>query len=119
MKRYDVILIGGGIIGSATAMGLAERGLKVAVADIDLSGRLSSSEKNAGGVRATWWQRVNIELCRKSIQVLRNAWSRKWASAKRATYGSMTRRPGRKRYEHSELQRSLGPSDRSVERRRR
>jgi glycine/D-amino acid oxidase-like deaminating enzyme len=68
MKRYDVILIGGGIIGSSAAMGLAERGLKVAVADIDLSGRLSSSEKNAGGVRATWWQRVNIELCRQSIK---------------------------------------------------
>ncbi len=67
-QRYDVILIGGGIIGSAAAMGLAERGLRVAVADADLSGRLSSSEKNAGGVRATWWQPVNIQLCRKSIR---------------------------------------------------
>src|SRR5229473_159846 len=66
-ERYDVILIGGGIIGSSVAMGLAERGLKVAVVDIDLSGRLSSSEKNAGGVRATWWQPVNIALCRVSI----------------------------------------------------
>src|SRR3984893_10476528 len=66
-ERYDVILIGGGIIGSSVAMGLAERGLKVAVVDIDLSGRLSSSEKNAGGVRVPWWQPVNIALCRVSI----------------------------------------------------
>ena len=66
-ERYDVVLVGGGIIGSSAAMALAARRLKVAVVDIDLSGRLSSSEKNAGGVRATWWQPVNIALCRASI----------------------------------------------------
>jgi sarcosine oxidase subunit beta len=49
-------------------MALAGRGLRVAVLDVDLSGRLSSSEKNAGGVRATWWQPVNIQLCRASIR---------------------------------------------------
>ncbi len=68
MRRYDVVLIGGGVIGSSAAMALGERGLRAAVVDIDLSGRLSSSEKNAGGVRATWWQPVNITLCRASIK---------------------------------------------------
>src|ERR1700730_12174156 len=68
VRRYDVVLIGGGVIGSSVAMALGERGLKAAVLDIDLSGRLSSSEKNAGGVRATWWQAVNITLCRASIK---------------------------------------------------
>jgi sarcosine oxidase subunit beta len=68
VRRYDVVLIGGGVIGSSVAMALGERGLKTAVLDIDLGGRLSSSEKNAGGVRATWWQPVNITLCRASIK---------------------------------------------------
>lgn len=67
-ERFDVIVIGAGIVGSSTAMGLAERGRKTLAVDIDLSGRFSSSEKNAGGVRATWWQRVNIALCRASIE---------------------------------------------------
>jgi glycine/D-amino acid oxidase-like deaminating enzyme len=67
-ERFQVIVIGAGVVGSAVAMGLAERGVKTLALDIDLSGRLSSSEKNAGGVRATWWQRVNIVLCRASIE---------------------------------------------------
>ena len=64
----DVCVIGAGIVGSSIAMALAERGLRTVAVDLDLSGRLSSSEKNAGGVRATWWQPVNIILCRASIE---------------------------------------------------
>ncbi|HEY6395107.1 MAG TPA: FAD-dependent oxidoreductase [Candidatus Binataceae bacterium] len=67
-ERFDVIVVGAGVIGSSVAMALGERGRKCLAVDIDLSGRLSSSEKNAGGVRATWWQPVNISLCRDSIR---------------------------------------------------
>jgi FAD-dependent oxidoreductase domain-containing protein 1 len=67
-ERFDAILIGAGIVGSSVAMALAERGVRTLAVDVDLSGRLSSSEKNAGGVRATWWQPVNIALCRASIK---------------------------------------------------
>ena len=66
--RFDVCVVGAGIVGSSIAMALAERNLKTIAVDLDLSGRLSSSEKNAGGVRATWWQPVNIVLCRASIE---------------------------------------------------
>jgi sarcosine oxidase subunit beta len=37
------------------------------VVDPDLAGARSSSELNAGGVRATWWQPVNVELCAATI----------------------------------------------------
>ena len=67
-ERFDVCVIGAGIVGSSITMALAERSLKTLAVDLDLSGRLSSSEKNAGGVRATWWQPVNISLCRASIE---------------------------------------------------
>jgi glycine/D-amino acid oxidase-like deaminating enzyme len=106
-ERYDVLLVGGGIIGSSAAMALAARQLKVAVVDIDLSGRLSSSEKNAGGVRATWWQPVNIVLCRASIDYYRSlrdeiGFRQKgylWLYDERAWAGAC---------EHLALQRSLG-----------
>jgi FAD-dependent oxidoreductase domain-containing protein 1 len=67
-ERFDVVVVGAGVVGSSIAMALAERSIRALAVDIDLSGRLSSSEKNAGGVRATWWQRVNIVLCRASIE---------------------------------------------------
>jgi sarcosine oxidase subunit beta len=107
LERYDVLLVGGGIIGSSAAMALAARQLKVAVLDVDLSGRLSSSEKNAGGVRATWWQPVNIVLCRASIDYYHSlrdeiGFRQKgylWLYDERAWAGAC---------EHLALQRSLG-----------
>ncbi|MFQ5786988.1 MAG: NAD(P)/FAD-dependent oxidoreductase [Thermodesulfobacteriota bacterium] len=70
---FDFLFIGGGILGSACSMalakGLEERGksASVAVIDLDLEGEHSSTLKNAGGVRATWRNRANIELCKFSI----------------------------------------------------
>jgi sarcosine oxidase subunit beta len=66
------LIVGAGVAGSALAMHLAEMGAPdVVVVDPDLAGSRSSSELNAGGVRATWWQRVNIELCARTIDHFR------------------------------------------------
>src|SRR5262249_43912827 len=68
-ERFDVVIIGGGLIGSSAAMHLAERGVRsIALLDVDLGGRYSSSELNAGGVRATWRNDMNIALSLASIE---------------------------------------------------
>jgi sarcosine oxidase subunit beta len=64
-----VLVVGGGVIGSGIAWALAERGVDgVVVVDLDLAGVYASSELNAGGARATWWQPVNVESCRLTLE---------------------------------------------------
>jgi hypothetical protein len=65
----DILIVGAGLIGSAVALGLAKLGAKnVRVVDLDLAGEWSSSELNAGGVRATWSQKVNLLTSKFSIE---------------------------------------------------
>jgi sarcosine oxidase subunit beta len=65
------LIVGAGLAGSAVAMHLAEMGEDgVVVVDPDLAGVRSSSELNAGGVRATWWRPVNVELCAATIDFM-------------------------------------------------
>jgi sarcosine oxidase subunit beta len=71
--RARVLVVGGGIIGTGIAWALAARGVDgVVVADLDLIGVYASSELNAGGVRATWWQPVNVEACRSTLGFFRS-----------------------------------------------
>jgi FAD-dependent oxidoreductase domain-containing protein 1 len=71
-ERASILIVGGGIIGSGIAWALAERGLDgVVVVDLDLAGIYASSELNAGGARATWWQPVNVETCRLTLDFFR------------------------------------------------
>jgi sarcosine oxidase subunit beta len=70
--RADVVIAGGGIVGTSLAWALALRGVgEVAVVDLDLAGLYASSELNAGGARATWWQPVNIDACRLTLDFFR------------------------------------------------
>ena len=71
MEAAGTLIVGAGLAGSATAMHLAALGDDgVVVVDPDLAGARSSSELNAGGVRATWWQPVNVELCAATIDFM-------------------------------------------------
>ncbi len=64
----DIVIAGAGLIGSSVAMNLARLSKRaVTVLDLDLEGSFSSSELNAGGVRATWNQPLNAALARRSI----------------------------------------------------
>lgn len=72
MKAFDTVILGAGLLGSSTAYHLARLGAKnIAVIDADLVGRLSSSELNAGGARATWDHDINVQLSRDSIQFMK------------------------------------------------
>ncbi len=67
-NHFDTLIVGAGLMGSSTAYHLAKMGAKnIAVIDADLVGRLSSSELNAGGARATWDQSINVKLSKESI----------------------------------------------------
>lgn len=69
MKNAEITIIGAGVIGSALAMALGELGAQnVVVVDPDLEGAFSSSELNAGGVRATFHQDLNILCSKLSIE---------------------------------------------------
>ena len=73
MERVNVLIAGGGVIGSALAFWLAKRGVRdIQVVDLDLAGIYASSELNAGGARATWWQPVNVETCKMTLDFFRS-----------------------------------------------
>jgi glycine/D-amino acid oxidase-like deaminating enzyme len=74
--QVDTLVIGAGVIGSSVTMHLAELAAKlgggatsgeIRCIDFDLEGSLSSSELNAGGVRATWNQPINIRMSQHTI----------------------------------------------------
>ncbi len=67
------MIAGGGIIGTSVAWALASRGIdEIVVVDLDLAGIYASSELNAGGARATWWQPVNIATCAATLDFFRS-----------------------------------------------
>ena len=66
-----VVVVGGGIVGLASAYYLAERGSEVVVCEKSSLGA-GSTERSAGGIRQQFSTRVNVELSRASVPVWEN-----------------------------------------------
>jgi sarcosine oxidase subunit beta len=67
MIRYDVLVVGAGIIGAACAYRLAERGLRVGVLEQAPAPAMGSTGKSAAGVRVQFTEATNILLSWHSI----------------------------------------------------
>ena len=67
-ETADVVIIGGGVVGSSVAYHLTEMGCRdVLVVEREAQQGLGSTAKSAGGVRAQFATAVNIEMSRYSI----------------------------------------------------
>lgn len=74
MKKYDVVIIGGGIIGSAAACFLAQTGRAGAVAVIepDPGYRRAATPQSAGGLRRLFSLPENIRMSQYSVNFYAN-----------------------------------------------
>jgi sarcosine oxidase subunit beta len=76
-KTYDVVVIGAGSIGLPAAFNLALRGQKVLVLDGEKGPGQQNNKKAIGGVRATHSDYGKINVCLRSIEIMRT-WEETW-----------------------------------------
>jgi sarcosine oxidase subunit beta len=67
-EKYDVIVVGAGVVGASCAFHLADRGLKVAVVEARGGHAEGSTGLSFASVRAQWADPLNIEISWRSIQ---------------------------------------------------
>ncbi|HYJ74031.1 MAG TPA: FAD-dependent oxidoreductase, partial [Kineosporiaceae bacterium] len=65
--RADVVVVGGGVMGTSTAFHLAEAGVDVLLVERDGLG-VGSTSKAAGGVRAQFSDALNIVLGARGLE---------------------------------------------------
>ena len=72
-KSYDVVIIGGGVMGSSIAFHLANDGFKgrIAVFEKDSSYERASTVLSVGGIRRQFSTEVNIRICQYSLSFYR------------------------------------------------
>jgi len=67
-QRFDVAIVGAGIIGASIAWHLAKRGCtSVAVLEKEIAPGMGSTAKAAGGIRAQFSSEINVRLSQMSI----------------------------------------------------
>jgi sarcosine oxidase subunit beta len=72
-KSYDAIIIGAGIAGLATAFNLAQEKFgNILVLEKEMFIGAGATAKCAGGIRAQFSSKVNIEISKKSIEIFEN-----------------------------------------------
>ncbi|MFC5587871.1 NAD(P)/FAD-dependent oxidoreductase [Sporosarcina soli] len=71
MKKADIIIVGGGVMGSSTAYALRKNEFegRILVFEKDPSYQYSSTARSAGGFRQLYSTSINIQLSRFSLQV--------------------------------------------------
>lgn len=74
MKKADVIIVGGGVMGSSTAYYLRKNGFEgdILVFEKDPTYKYSSTARSAGGFRQLYSTSINIQLSRFSLEVYKN-----------------------------------------------
>lgn len=74
MKHYDVLIVGGGIVGSATAFYLRKHGFKgsVAIVEKDTTYQFSCTARSAGGLRQQFSTPENIALSLFGLNLVSN-----------------------------------------------
>src|SRR3954453_9046540 len=73
MKKFDIVIIGGGVVGASVAHHLVGRGAHdIVILERENRQGLGSTGKATGGVRAQFETEINIKMSLHSIDFFRN-----------------------------------------------
>jgi glycine/D-amino acid oxidase-like deaminating enzyme len=74
MKAYDVVIVGGGVVGSASAHYLRKNGFKgtIALVEKDTSWALGCTARSVGGLRQQFSTPENIRLSKFGVTLVKN-----------------------------------------------